>query len=116
MATTNTKVMAKNELDKFAREESVLKVDINAESRLFRLCELADLLADEFGSEEIQVSVKPSELHGVICIDTDEVMFDAGRSHQFFEYLKSSDFLHFSKTKSGMLRVCFSVKDLWVRQ
>nr|DAX24621.1 MAG TPA: hypothetical protein [Caudoviricetes sp.] len=116
MATTNTKVVAKNELDKFAMEEKGVRVNTDSEARLFRLCDLADLLDDEFGSENIQVSVKPSELHGVVCVDTDEVLFDGGRSHLFFEYLKSSDFLHFSKTKSGMLRICFGVKDLWVRQ
>ena len=116
MPTTNTQIEAKNLLAKLAKANSQKhRVDAEVEKKFLHLCELADILGDEFGAEEIQIIAEPSGLHGLVFIDTDEVIFDNGRSHQFFEYLKSADLLGFSKTKTGMLRIRLGVKDLWVR-
>jgi len=115
MPTTNTQVEAKRILDKFTKASSGYKVDADAQKRFMTLCELADILDEEFCADGIQINAEPNGKHGVICVDTDEVLFEHGRSHKFFEYVKSADFLSFSKTKSGMLRFSFGVKDLWVR-
>lgn len=114
MPTTNTQVEAKHMIDKFTKAYPNQKVDVAAQKRFFLLCELADILDEEFCADRIQINAEPNGRHGVICVDTDEVLFEHGRSHKFFEYVKSADFLSFSKTKSGMLRVSFGVKDLWV--
>lgn len=115
MPTTNTQVEAKHMLDKFTKASSGYKVDTDAQKRFMTLCELADILDEEFCAGGIQINADPNGKHGVICVDTDEVVFEHGRSHKFFEFVKSADFLSFSKTKSGMLRISFGVKDLWVR-
>lgn len=115
MPTTNTQVEAKRMLDKFTKATSGYKVDAAAQKRFMTLCELADILDEEFCADGVQISAEPNGKHGVICVDTDEVVFEYGRSHKFFEFVKSADFLSFSKTKSGMLRISFGVKDLWVR-
>lgn len=114
MPTTNTQVEARCMLDKFEKTSSGYKIDADVQKRFITLCELADILDDEFCADKIQINVEPNGKHGVICVDTDEVVFEHGRSHKFFEFVKSADFLSFSKTKSGMLRVSFGVKDLWV--
>lgn len=114
MSEVRTEIVAREEMGKYIKRG--FKTKIEAETKLLRLCELADLLKDEFDAEEVKVGVNPSEMYGIICVETDEVIFEDGRSHQFFDYLKLSDFLHFSKSDSGMLRICFGVKDLWVKQ
>lgn len=115
MPTTNTQVEAKHMLDKFTKVGSGYKVDADALKRFMTLCTLADILDEEFCADRIQINAEPNGEHGAICVDTAEVLFEHGRSHMFFELVKSADFLSFSKTKSGMLRISFGVKDLWVR-
>lgn len=115
MPTTSTKAIAKNSLDKTADDNPGIKLNRDAEKKFYSLCELADIIDEEFGSDKIRIGVDDSGTYGVISVDTDEVVFENGRSHQFFEYLKFADFLSFSKTKSGLLRIQFGVKNLWVR-
>ena len=113
MRDEETKDIATKKMADYLRSGMEFKLDRDASERLYRLCELADTLAEEFGAEEIGVHVDPSDRHGVIWVDTDEVIFEYGRSHQFFGYMEYSDFLRFAKTGTGLLRICFGVENLW---
>ncbi|WP_196032331.1 hypothetical protein [Flavonifractor plautii] len=116
MPAANTEMAAREKICEFGKKNQNLKVCRGAEERFLRLCELADVLGEEFGTEQIRVNIDNETSDGVICVDTDDLVFEYGRSHPFYEYIKQSDFLHFSKTKSGMLRTCFGVRGLWVER
>jgi len=92
------------------------KYDLNAEQhrKILCLCRLVDTLSDEFSASAIDIQVAPNDVCGAIHLYTDELIFEHGRSHQFFDDIKEADFLSFSKSKSGELQLRFGVNDLWV--
>ena len=115
MSVDNTKVVANKTLDRIDSDGFCLCAE--AKAKLLQLCELADMLNEEFGaSNGVTLSVDPSRLHGAIFIDVDEVVFNNGISHEFFKYIRGSDFLCFTKSPSDMVRIQFGVKDLWVKK
>jgi len=91
---------------------------INAEAyeRLMNLCELADMLFEEFSADPIDIQISMSQAYGAILIYTDDLIFKRGRSHPFFTSIKDADFLKFSKSDSGMLQTKFGVNNLWVKK
>lgn len=116
MSSTSTQERASDALNKIVeREPHGYKIDTDVQKKFIALCELADVLDGEFNAEGVQINIEPSGVHGVVFVDVYDVVFEYGRTHRFFELVKSADFLSFSKTKSGMLRISFGVKDLWVR-
>lgn len=114
MPTGKAKDVAETMLKASAQFSGKHKLDEAARDRFLTLCDLTEIIADEFGAEEIQFRIKPEDQCGEIFFETDEFIFENGRSHPFFEYIKAADFLNISKAKSGMLKVRFGVKDLWV--
>ena len=91
------------------------KLNVESYDRLFKLCELAEILYKEFSAEDTEIKAFPEEINGEIIIVVEELVFDLGRSHQFFNYIKEADFLNFSKTTDGFLKISFGVYDLWKR-
>jgi len=87
-----------------------------AYQRFLTLCELADALNEEFGVDEIQIDMMPGASCGSVVIETDEFIFEHGRTHPFFEYIKAADSMSFSKSNTGSLRLRLVVKDLWVEK
>jgi len=78
------------------------------------LGELADVLVQEFGAKRVRLDAASESDAGTILVDTDEVIFEKGCSHPFFEHIKYAEFLNFSETPDGLLRVKFGVRDLVV--
>lgn len=109
---TTSKVML--EIEELSMGEHDKQLNQVAKDKLLMLCNLADLLEKEFNASEVHISVDPDEGHGVLAVDMPDVVFEFGRSHQFFEYIRVTDFLRFTKTKTGELRIYFGVNDLWV--
>lgn len=93
---------------------SGLRVRTEAAANFIVLSELADILVREFGAKRVRLDAASEEDDGTISVDTDEVTFERGCSHPFFEYIKYADFLNFLETSDGLLRVTFGVKDLVV--
>ena len=87
----------------------------DAALKYIKLAELADILVEEFGSSKVTMDAASDLTDGIIHFDTDEVIFEHGRSHPFYEYIKSSDFLSFSNAGNDQLRITFGVKDLVVK-
>lgn len=87
-------------------------VQKDAAFKYINLAELADALIDEFGADNIFLDAASETDDGFIYVDTDEVIFEHGRTHPFFEYIKSADFLNFLKGDNGSLRIKFGVKGL----
>jgi hypothetical protein len=106
---------ARNLIDSYSAEYGG-KYCINTEAyqRLLRLCDFADAFAKDCLADTVGINAIPSQLSGTVYINTDEVIFEHGRSHMFFDRIKDADFLGFSKAKNGMLQVRFGVNNLWV--
>ena len=117
MSETSVSAVAQDVLGQFS-EFVAGKYELSEQARVrfLNLCDLADMMEEEFDSEDISLEVEPSGLSGTICFDTDEVVFEHGQSHPFFKYIKNADLVRFSKTEGDLLRIQFIVKDLWVRK
>lgn len=87
-------------------------VEKDAAARYIHLAELTDVLIEEFGSSKVSLDAASEMDHGFIHFDTDELIFEHGRSHPFYEYIKSSDFLSFSNPGNDQLRITYGVKNL----
>lgn len=92
------------------------RVRREAAANFIVLSELADVLAQEFGAKRVRLDAASETDAGTIFVDTDEVIFEKGCSHPFFEYIKYAEFLNFSETSDGSLRITFGVKDLVVSE
>jgi len=90
-------------------------LNIGQYHKFLSLCELADILCDEFEIEEVDIQVEPSSGFGTVCLEADEVVFENGRRHEFFRLIQSSDYLRFAKSKNGAIEIHFGVKELWLR-
>lgn len=95
---------------------SGFRVQKESATNFIVLSELADILLREFGTQKVTLDAASELNDGTIFVDTDEVIFENGCSHPFFKYIKYADFLTFSKTSDGLLRVAFGVKDLVVQE
>lgn len=113
MSAVSTKDSAKFFLKRFLEKNPAYTLNSGAVRKFEKLCELADLLDEEFGAKDIQV--RSEENFGVVSVDLFDVEFSRGRSHPFFEYIKSADFLNFSKGGEDTLRIQFGVRDLWLK-
>ena len=89
-------------------------LDAKVHQRLLRLCELAEILSDEFYAESTDIQISPGEKCGTIHLNVGELVFEHGRSHPFFDLTKNADFFTFSNAEDGLLQVTFGVQDLWV--
>ena len=82
--------------------------------KLFKLCKLAEILSEEFSAEDVEIKASSVEINGEVIIYVDELILYDGRRHDFFDYIKeAADFLSFSKSRDGLLKVSFGVYDLW---
>ena len=105
--------MAYNIVEDYKKEyKEKFKLNVESYDRLFKLCKLAEILSEEFVAERVEVKARPEEVNGEVNILMDELIFEHGRSHEFFDCIKEADFLNFSKV-DGLLKVSFGVYDLW---
>lgn len=117
MPETSVKAVAQDVLGQFSNfVAGKYELVEPAKTRFLSLCDLADMMDEEFGSDDISIEVEPTGLSGTICFDTDEVTFEYGQSHPFFQYIRCADLVRFSKSEDSMLRIQFIVKDLWVKK
>lgn len=91
--------------------------EINKEMvpRFLDLCDLADLLYDEFDGEgDILLQIDAGDTSGIVAVDIPDLLLEKGITHPFFTHIKSADVLRFSK-ENDLLRIQFGIKDLWVK-
>lgn len=82
--------------------------------KLLYLCELADIISDEFCGDIITIQTEPTNKRWSVILEVDDLVFERGRRNEFFRLVQNADYLSFSKSGNGKLRVEFGVKDLWV--
>ena len=88
-------------------EAANISTDIRA--KLVRLCELVDVLNDEEGVEQVAVAYEKNPSLISFIIDVDELVFQNGRAHSFFEYIKSANVMSFSKSSNDGISVKLGV-------
>ena len=81
--------------------------------KMVQLCGLVDLLAAQCDSDDAFFEVSPSDLHGSVVIHVDDLVFERGRSHPFFELVRNADALSFRSVNGEILEVRFTVQNLW---
>jgi hypothetical protein len=99
-----------------ATQEDIHDLNPEAFDRLLSLCDFADAFAEEILADSIDIKLSPDNVTCTVFVNTDEIIFEHGRSHVFFERIKAADFLGFSKGKKGMLQMRFGVNNLWVKK
>ena len=83
-------------------------------NRFIQLCVLTDILGNEVKGGSADIIVSPDCGFAKVELYVDDIVFDYGREHPFFEYIKNADFLRFSKSKHDGLKIEYGVNDLWV--
>lgn len=83
-------------------------------NRFMSLCELADMIVDEFDGKLSTVVVDPALRNGMISIDLPEIILEDGRRHPFFTHLKQADFLRFTNKSADMMSIQLGVNNLWI--
>lgn len=86
----------------------------SAYKKLLHLCFLCDTLAAEF-SATISFGSNPTSMYSVLSAESDDLVFEYGRTHLFFTLIQDADYLGFQKAKSGLLQMQMGVKNLWVK-
>lgn len=114
MPNTSSAETACKLVEQFKSTCKDFSVNTEAYHKLLCLCELADIVSEEFCGDIIAVQTEPTNKKWSVVLKVDDIVFENGRSHRFFKLIKNADYLSFSKSKDGMLRIEFGVKDLWV--
>ena len=71
-------------------------------------------MCDETDVQSVNIIIDPeANRNAEISLCIDEVIFDFGREHPFFEYIKNADYLRFSKSKHDGLKIEYGVHDVW---
>lgn len=82
--------------------------------QLQNICECVDELFREVDGVFVDVSVNDVTKQLTIDIGCDDVIFENGRSHMFFNVIQMFDSFEFSKTKDGYLRISLNLA-MWER-
>ena len=91
-------------------------LSVEAYTRFSRLCGLVDELASEFPGSFVKFKVLPELLDATVSVLVDDIEFQDGRSHPFFERIKDADSLTFVKSKAdNKLEIKLGVYNLWER-
>ncbi len=115
--TDQTKNEARSMMTSVQNANNNYILDMVAADRLLTLCDLAGLIADEFGSEkeDIVVSVGEQGQMSSVTVFAEELLFDKKESSDFFRMIQAADSFRFEKAADDLLRIRFEVKGLWVQ-
>ena len=88
----------------------------NVLARAARLCDLAEMLGEEFGAVDFAAMVSNITESLTLSVDAPEVTFEWGRSHPFFKKIPDADRVVFSKIKNeNGVKVSLIINDIWGR-
>ena len=117
MPEINLKAAAENVFSQFTQlVAKKYELSETAKARFLSLCELADEMNEEFGSENVSIDISPIGITGKITYDIYDIEFEHGASHPFFQAVKNADLLRFSNVDGELVRIEFIVNNLWVKK
>lgn len=96
-----------------AEEDYRKKVKDDVISRVEDICDLCEGLAEEFCAVDFEAVVSNALSCIILSVDAPDMLFQFGRSHQFFEAIKSVDRVSFSATRDNGIHVAFRIDDIW---
>lgn len=89
------------------------KVRGDVADRVAEICDLCEGLAEEFCAVDFEAVVSNALSCIVLSVDAPDMTLYYGRSHQFFEAIKSVDRVSFSATRDNGIHVAFRIDDIW---
>lgn len=85
----------------------------NKYNSLKYICEAVDNLVGEIDCESVDVSVDEVTKQFAIEIVCDEVIFEHGRSNEFFSLIQMLSSFSFSKKGKELIRIALNIDDMW---
>lgn len=93
-----------------------LKIDKEGAENIKRACHMIDAFIEEFSCECFDINIDEETMIIYIGVECDEVIFENGRNHAFFELIRKFDAVRFMKSSEGeFLRIEFIAKGIWRR-
>lgn len=89
------------------------KIKDDVVNRVTEICDLCEGLAEEFCAVDFDAVVSNALSCIVLSVDAPDMLFQFGRSHQFFESIKSVDRVSFSATHDNGIHIAFRIDDIW---
>lgn len=77
------------------------------------VCNAIDRFIEEFECESYEVSVDETEKRFTIEVVTDEVVFEYGRSNEFFSLIQFLSSFSFSKKGADCIRIVMNIDNMW---
>lgn len=81
--------------------------------RLCKACALTDEIVPELDDGKVEICVDKPENRLRIIILCEDVIFEHGRTHKFFDLIKFVDSFSFSKRKNDCLQITLNFDGLW---
>lgn len=82
---------------------------------LTNICEAVDNLVGQIDCKSVDVSVDEITKQFTIEIVCDEVIFEYGRSNEFFTLIQWLSSFSFSKRGKDLLQITLNINDMWER-
>lgn len=77
------------------------------------VCEMIDNLVEEVDCESVDVSVNEVKKQFTIEVVCDEIIFEHGRSHEFFKTIQMLSSFSFSKKGKEFIRITLNIDNMW---
>ena len=77
------------------------------------ICEAVDNLVKRIDCKLVDVSVDETTKQFIIDIVCDEVIFEHGRSDEFFKLIQMLSSFYFSKAGEDCLRISLNIDNMW---
>lgn len=77
------------------------------------ICEAVDKLVEDVDCESVDVSVDEVTKQLTIEVVCDEVIFEHGRSHEFFKLIQMLSSFSFSKKGREFIRIALNIDNMW---